>query len=87
MEVIIESMQSEPLRWKQTRYTLDRDDGVEIWIANGKGHYGVYQLGRGESVRPMVRSVFRGFGAQRRFHKALHKWENDVVLAEPAGGD
>lgn len=31
---IIESIYSEPEKWRQTEYTLLHDDGAEVWTSN-----------------------------------------------------
>lgn len=31
---VIFSIKNEPKRWKKNEYTLDRDDGVQVWTAN-----------------------------------------------------
>lgn len=65
---IIQSIREEPQKWKQREHTIDHDDGLKIWTANGLSFYNTYPNG----------SV--GFLWKIRFAKAYKWWtENQPV--------
>lgn len=83
-EAAIQSIGTEPGRWCATNYVLRRDDGIEIWIANGSPFYGVYRSQVGGEVGGKF-----SFWEQRRFGKALRAWRNDSrhIAAHPQAPD
>ena len=66
---IIASIDNEPNRWKWSRYTFDRDDGLSIWRVNmpilNVEIYSPFQVSLPLSAK------FRIWRAMRRHKKAL----------------
>jgi hypothetical protein len=71
---IIESLNSEPKRWKLSRgincQTLDRDDNLSLWIHGGNGGMHVYN----------PTNVDFPFLWRRKVWKAYIMWINNMSL-------
>jgi hypothetical protein len=83
-EEVVKSMNTEPERWTKDHYTLNRNDGLQVWTSNGRGSYGIYRDTNGSEVGGRF-----SFLDQFRFHKELKKWQNDSrrVAALSGGGE
>ena len=65
INTIIESLDKNWYDWELTEFTLNNHKlNILIWIANGKGSYGLYY--------PTKRNF--GFWGNIKFHKAYKKW-------------
>lgn len=66
---IISSLETEPEKWRQTEYTLDHENGTEIWTSNLPYlNIGIY--------RPR-RKI--GFIDKIRLQLAVNKWHRQPI--------